>query len=49
MSYALGTCAVCYELRVSPMTGAYLAGVSLSQTSYRVQIARKIDALQTFG
>ena len=49
MSYALGACAVCYELRVSPMTGAYLAGVSLSQTSYRVQIESKIVSLQTFG
>ena len=49
MSYALGAYALCYELCVSPMTGAYLAGVSLSQTSYRVQIESKIVSLQTFG
>jgi len=31
------------------MTGAYLAGLSLSQLPYRVQIENKISSLQTFG
>jgi Kef-type K+ transport system membrane component KefB len=49
MSFALGSYALCYELRVSPLTGAYLAGMSLSQTSYKVQIERKIHSLEMFG
>ena len=49
MSYGLGTYALCYQLGISPMTGAYLAGLSLSQLPYQVQIETKISSLQTFG
>ena len=49
VAYNLGASAICYQIGISPMAGAYLAGASLAQLPTRHLIINKIASLRGYG